>query len=153
MRGEIIVGYDGRDPALDAVVLGRELAELTGEPLSLAIGLPYDPLLVGLEEYEQALDVDARRLVDLARPHLEGVSFETRAYGGDSATRLLHDLAERERAGAIVLGSTHRGPIGRLVPIRADPRAARSRRGRMDIGGAVWRQLQLPGHRARRPSG
>jgi nucleotide-binding universal stress UspA family protein len=114
--GEIIVGYDGRDASLDAVVLGRLLAAATGSPLSLAIALPYDPLLVGLEEYEQALEVDAQRLIERARPHLEGIAFETRAYGGDSVTKLLHDLAEREHAAAIVLGSTHRGPVGRLLP-------------------------------------
>lgn len=116
MRGEVIVGYDGRDPALDAVVLGRLLAEVGGVPLSLAIALPYDPLLVGLEEYESGLEQDSKRLLERAQPYLEGVEFETRAYGGESPARLLNDLAEREGAEVIVLGSTHRGAIGSLVP-------------------------------------
>ena len=39
------------------------------------IALPYDPLLVGLEEYEKALKEDSERLLQRARPRLEGVRF------------------------------------------------------------------------------
>ena len=97
-------------------MLGRLIAETTGDELALVIALPYDPLLVGLEEYERALKEDSERLLQRARPRLDGVRFETLVYGGDSAPRLLHDLAERESASMVVLGSTHRGPLGRLVP-------------------------------------
>lgn len=112
----ILVGYDGREPALDAVVLGRVLAEATGGELVLVIALPYDALLLGLEEYERALEEDTARLLEPARAHLDDRRFESLACGGESPARLLHDLAEREGAELIVLGSTRRGPIGRLLP-------------------------------------
>jgi nucleotide-binding universal stress UspA family protein len=111
----IIVGYDGRDPALDAVALGRLLAETTGAGLSLLIALPYDASLIG-DRYEQALEEDSERLLARARPLLDGMRFETRVYGGESAPRLLNDIAESARAELLVLGSTHRGPMGRLLP-------------------------------------
>ena len=97
-------------------MLGRLIAETIHAELALVIALPYDPPLVGLEEYERALKEDSERLLRRAGPRLEGVRFETLVYGGDSAPRLLHDVAEREDAEMIVLGSTHRGPLGRLVP-------------------------------------
>jgi nucleotide-binding universal stress UspA family protein len=112
---KIIVGYDGRDPALDAVALGRVLAETTGAGLSLLIALPYDASLIG-DRYEQALEEDSERLLARARPLLDGIRFETRVYGGESAPRLLNDIAESARAELLVLGSTHRGPMGRLLP-------------------------------------
>lgn len=116
MGTKIIVGYDGRDPSLDAVVVGRVLAEATGAELALVLALPYDALLLGLENYEQALEQDTKRLLEPAREHLDEIRFETLAYGGESPAHLLNDLAERERAEMIVLGSTSRGPIGRLLP-------------------------------------
>ncbi len=116
MRGEVIVGYDGRAPALDAMVLGRTLATLTGAPLSIAIALPYDPMIAELDSYDEVVHKDAVTLLDRARPLLDGVEFELHAWGGDSPTRMLHDLAERVDAAAIVLGSTHRGALGALLP-------------------------------------
>ncbi len=41
---------------------------------------------------------------------------ETVTIPGVSPTRELHDLAEGRGAGLIVVGSTHRGPLGRVLP-------------------------------------
>jgi nucleotide-binding universal stress UspA family protein len=56
-----------------------------------------------------------RDALELARvlAYEEGVETEARRFGGGSAAEAMSDLAERERFDAIVVGSPHRGPVGR----------------------------------------
>ncbi len=44
-----------------------------------------------------------------------GLELETRAYGGGSAAAVLTTLAEEEGCDTVVVGSAHRGAIGRVV--------------------------------------
>jgi len=71
------------------------------------------PVIVGVDGADRARDAVAlgRRLADALRAPLDVV-----AASGSSPDRLLHDAAVREGAVAIVLGSTARGRIGRIVP-------------------------------------
>ena len=57
------------------------------------------------------------RLSASARAELLGETpFRLRTIGGVSAPRALHEVAEDEDADVIVLGSTHRGGLGRVLP-------------------------------------
>src|SRR5919109_1975843 len=116
MYERIIVGYDGRQEARDALLLSRWLAELTSARLILAVVLPVKEEPIGREGYEAALREDGERVFANALPKLEGLEVETHALGDLRPAEALVGLAKRERADAIVVGSTERGPLGRIYP-------------------------------------
>jgi nucleotide-binding universal stress UspA family protein len=112
----VLVGYDGGAEARDALALGRMLAGLAGGELALAAVLPVKEESIGLEGYEAALKEESDRLFATALPELAGVDFESRVVGNDPPAEALRAVAEQVGADVIVLGSTHRGPIGRIYP-------------------------------------
>lgn len=116
MFPRIIVGYDGRPESEDALALGRLLAELTRARLILADVLPVKEEPIGRAGYEAALREDSERPFAGALARLQGVDVEARALGDAWPADALRELAERERADAIVVGSTERGPLGRIYP-------------------------------------
>lgn len=116
MLAKIIVGYDGSPEARDALALGRLLAELTEGQLILAAVLPVKSEAIGVEGYEAALKEDSDRLFAAVLPELSDLNIQTRVAGDDPPADALHALAQAEGADAIVLGSTHRGPVGRIYP-------------------------------------
>jgi nucleotide-binding universal stress UspA family protein len=116
MLRKIVVGYDGRPEARDALALARRLARESAAELILAAVFPIKEEPIGLEGYEAALKERSERLFETVQPGLEGIDVEMRALGSEPPWRALRDLAEAEAADAIVLGSTHRGPLGRIYP-------------------------------------
>jgi len=112
---KILVGYDGSDGGRDALELTRVLAEATGAGVLLVTVLPYGPLPIPYEILEEEEAERAEPLFDEAREHLGEVEVETRAFGGGSPAGVMNDLAEREQVDAIVVGSPHRGPVGRAL--------------------------------------
>ena len=71
---------------------------------------------IGLEGYEAALAEDSERLFATVLDDLTELDVRTRVTGGEPPAEALQSLAEVEGADAIVLGSTHRGPLGRIYP-------------------------------------
>ncbi len=116
MLGKVIVGYDGSPEARDALALGRQLAALTRGVLILAAVLPVKEEAIGVEGYEAALADDSERLFATVLDELSELEVETRVTGDDPPAEALQSLAEAEGADAIVLGSTHQGPLGRIYP-------------------------------------
>ena len=116
MFDKIIIGYDGGAEAADALALGRTLAKLTGARLILAAVLPVKEEPIGLNGYEQALKEDSDQLFAEALRGLGGLDVDTKALGDRLPADALRDLALAEEADAIVVGSTHRGPLGRIYP-------------------------------------
>jgi nucleotide-binding universal stress UspA family protein len=111
----LLVGLDKRDGGRDALELARGLA--AGEPSSALLvtvlfagPLPRAYALLPEEETEESAP-----LFEAAREKLEGIEVETRAYGGGSPAAVLTTLAEEERCDAVVVGSAHRGAIGRVL--------------------------------------
>lgn len=92
----ILVGFDGVDGGRDALELARVLAKARGA--HCVVAMPEDG-----------------PLAETAKAALEGLRFETRVIGLLSPGRTLVEHAKRERAGALVVGSTRRGPIGRAI--------------------------------------
>lgn len=113
----VLVGFDSRPEAADALALGRALAELSGATLLLATVLPYGPTpALGRETFERWLAEDSKQLFDPVLPELEGLDSRVYALGGGSPARKLHELAEDQQVDLIVVGSTHRGALGRVLP-------------------------------------
>jgi nucleotide-binding universal stress UspA family protein len=111
----MLVGYDGSDGGRDALALARVLGEVTGAGALVVTVLPYGPLPIPYEILEEEEAERAGPLFEEARERLGGLEVEARAFGGGSAAGVINDLAEEEKIDTIVVGSPHRGAVGRVL--------------------------------------
>jgi nucleotide-binding universal stress UspA family protein len=112
----IVVGVDGREGGRDALRLAGLLAEAGGGDLIAVRVFPHQhrPALArspAVDEERESTQVALdRELADMgmttARAHV---------VGDTSPARALHRMAERERADVLVVGSAHRGAVGRVL--------------------------------------
>jgi nucleotide-binding universal stress UspA family protein len=120
VAGTIVIGFDGSDCGEDALALGRVLCRATGASPVVAVVYPEQyPIGVGRVDAEWVayLEERAEELLQRARRVLgDGVAADYRTVSAASESRGLHELAEREQAEVVVVGSTHRGPLGRTYP-------------------------------------
>jgi nucleotide-binding universal stress UspA family protein len=115
---KILIGVDGSERSEDAVSFGRALALASGAPVILAMVQRTDPLRPGADAYADVLREDAgRTLARLAGALDELHDIELRPLvANTSAAHALQELAEQEDAGIIVVGSSHTGRLGRVLP-------------------------------------
>src|SRR3954451_7816 len=105
----VLVGIDGTSSGLEAVALGSALAVLTGSRLLLGAVFGCEGEFWPPRDHAQRwLDAAAERLRDAIRWSPAALASTSPAHG-------LVTLAERERAGLIVLGSSRHGVVGRVV--------------------------------------
>lgn len=112
---KLLVGYDGSEGGKDALELTRVIAEATDAKVLVVTVLPYGPLPIPFEMLEEEEAERAEPLFEDARERLGELEIETRAFGGGTPAGVINDLAEREGADTIVVGSPHRGPVGRVL--------------------------------------
>jgi nucleotide-binding universal stress UspA family protein len=116
----IVIGFDGTDSGEDALALGMLLARATGDVPLVAVIHPQEyPIGVGRVDAEWVafMRERAEQLLGRARRLLGAdAGAEFREVSASSESRGLHELAERERAELVVVGSSHRGPLGRTYP-------------------------------------
>lgn len=111
----LLIGLDSRKGGLDALELARMLGST--EPSSALIVTvlytgPYPMEFALLPEEEAA---EAEPLFEMARTKLAGIEVETLPYGGGSPAGILDNLLHREDFDVVVVGSPHRGPVGRVL--------------------------------------
>ena len=116
MPKNIVIAIDTQERTLDALALGRLLAETTGVPARLVTVFPYAQLFARADDPElvRLREESAETLSALGRE----VGFEhatAEVVAGNFAGRELQHITERPDTGLIVVGSTTRGPIGRLL--------------------------------------
>lgn len=112
----ILIGIEDTAEGRDALALGELLAAtLNAQPL-VAMVLPYPHHLMNHKDLEHALAHDSRELFALARDQLSAQEVRTEAVAETSPAAALYALAEEEGAIAVVVGSTHRGVLGRVYP-------------------------------------
>ena len=112
----IIVGVDGSDRAVDALGFAARLARCARGTLVLAEAYPYDDAVAQPDtEQRHRLREAAQRSLDRMRRHVPyGIPVITRTIADRSPPRALHILAVREHASLLVIGSSHRGTVGRI---------------------------------------
>lgn len=110
----ILIAVDAGVRTLDAIRLGELLARVSGLPAALATAFPHVPLG---DDAERELREEARQTLLELGATMEGVDVvDARVVDSHSPARALQDLSEEEHAAVVVIGSTHRGAIGRVVP-------------------------------------
>jgi nucleotide-binding universal stress UspA family protein len=116
----ILVGYDGPERGGEAIALAETLRDPDTGTLLLTSAYPPAPLPVGGFVGPQDIEVlreQAEDLLAVARaslPDRERVLI--RAIPSDSAARVLSEVAEAEHADLVVVGSSRRSALGRLLP-------------------------------------
>jgi nucleotide-binding universal stress UspA family protein len=111
---KILVGVDGGPQQQAALTLAARLAE--GGELIVATVYPMSRTTAGLgAEYAKRVEEAAADVLRSARAGLPKPDVDTRAVANLSPPRALHRLAVDEDVDLLVIGSSHRGTIGRAV--------------------------------------
>ena len=115
---KIIVAVDESQGSSDAIALASTLAGITGSTLTLVNVFPYDPAPSrgANREFEEYLRRDSRELLERLRDAHGDEAVDLKPIANTSPAHGLHTLAEQEDADLIVVGSTHTGRAGRVLP-------------------------------------
>jgi nucleotide-binding universal stress UspA family protein len=115
---KIIVGVDESPGSADAIALASNLAGMTGAELTLVNVFPYEthPSRAVNHQYETYLQQDSQDMLERLRSAHGDETAEVKAIANLSPAHALHELAEKVDAGLIVVGSTHTGRAGRVLP-------------------------------------
>jgi nucleotide-binding universal stress UspA family protein len=111
---EAVVGVDGRDGGRDAVALA---ATLGAHRLTLAGAYAQPPdgeASATAARHYQRLHDDMVRALEATRLQA-GIVADLVSLADTSPARALHHVAQDRHASLIVVGSAHRGPLGRMV--------------------------------------
>jgi nucleotide-binding universal stress UspA family protein len=116
MYDRIILGYDDTEQSRDALALARLLAADGNRTIVVSHVIPRPPPFdARTREYVTLVREHDHAVLDPALAALAGLRVEARPLESSSPARGLHELVEEERASLVVIGSTHRGPVGRVV--------------------------------------
>lgn len=115
MSSPILVGLDPERGDTAPLALGAFLARIFGAPLVTLAAYRHDAVTNAITS-----PLIERELRDAALEKLEAMTADADAdlivMGGASPPRVLHDAAVELGAKVVVVGSTHRGAIGRIAP-------------------------------------
>jgi nucleotide-binding universal stress UspA family protein len=117
----IVVGYDGRREGRDALALAASLARPLGE--ALIVASVYPSAEPGLDTRVKELRADCERTAAEGAGELpDGVDSLPVAVPGRSAAEGIYRLLDAEHPSMVVIGSSHRGPIGQVLAGRVASR-------------------------------
>lgn len=115
MFKNVLVGVDGRSGGRDAIALASRLLSPGGKLALVHVhsGLPISPR-VALPGQHPGSDEESQELLERERDDAE-VAADLIVHTSSSPGRGLHDLAEKQGADLIVVGSCSRGVLGRAM--------------------------------------
>lgn len=111
----LLIGFDGSDGGHDALELARVICAHAGGSAVIVTVLFGETTPIELARVDEEPAAESEPLFAEGREALSEVEVETRAYRGVSPAGVLTVLAEEEDFDAIVVGSPHRGTIGRVL--------------------------------------
>jgi nucleotide-binding universal stress UspA family protein len=155
MYGTIVIGYNATKEARDALALAIVLGEVTGAKLLISYVHQQQAKWSSVDrDYARTLRSELHDVFSEARESVpDGLTVDTTSLPSVYPSRGLHDIAASEKDALLVIGSTHRGPIGRMLigsvgqlllegapcPVAVAPRGFRDREasGLTKVGAAV----------------
>ena len=115
MPTRVVIAIDTKQRTMDALALGKVLVSSTGAPAALLTVFPYHPLSdPDAPEMVSIREEAGETLAALARD-MDFEDAATEVVAGNFAARELQHVTERPDAGLLVVGSTTRGTLGRLL--------------------------------------
>ncbi|HEY7935126.1 MAG TPA: universal stress protein [Solirubrobacteraceae bacterium] len=116
MFDKVIVGFDGSDHALDALLLGQALTACGGEMIVCCVH-HFQSLSARVDPTEPRIDRESaeKSVKEAARLLDRGLSVTWTVLAGASTATSLQRTAVAEQGDLIVLGSSHRGALGRVL--------------------------------------
>jgi nucleotide-binding universal stress UspA family protein len=111
---EILIGCDGRPGGEDALALGQVLCEAVGATPMIVTFVPFQQDLLSRKDLDQVLD-EAGQPLERAVGLFDSPVPDTRILINRSPAGSMHELAEERDSLAIVVGSSHRGPVGQVL--------------------------------------
>jgi nucleotide-binding universal stress UspA family protein len=115
MQRKILIGYEPTSQGDDALALGAVMAEIVAATPLVARVMRWPRNLMSPEDLQHALRWDSREQFAIVRDRFAPVAIETKAVANQSPAAALSELADEEAASLIVIGSAHRGSIGRVL--------------------------------------
>src|SRR3954447_25225598 len=117
----ILVGVDASDRSLDAIAFARQVAATSGADVLVANTFPYDdtPSRMANMGYRQALEADARTTVYRMSGELGDLGEDrvrTVVVARHSPAHGLQDVCDAEHPDLVIVGSSHVGAVGRVMP-------------------------------------
>jgi nucleotide-binding universal stress UspA family protein len=113
--GPLLVGFDGSASGREALALASALARALDRRVEV-VSVLTEIRAATVAEYDAMVHEAEKRLATEAHAVVADADVETWLVPSDSPTRELHDFAVAHDAVAVVLGSTHHGTLGRIVP-------------------------------------
>jgi nucleotide-binding universal stress UspA family protein len=117
----IIIGVDASERSEDAIAFGRRLADVAGAHVVVATAYPYSdvPSRASSTAFRNALREDALSTARRMRDRLERINDDDTTISiaaEPSPAKTLHHAAHAERASLVIVGSSHTGRAGRVLP-------------------------------------
>lgn len=116
MPRRVLVGVDEGPASADALAVARILAGAGEGELLVASVRPYWPDSIPPGDYARIVEEEEGKLRREVTPMLGDLGFDTRVIAGGRPSNGLNEIAAAEGADLIVIASTHRGPVGRVLP-------------------------------------
>jgi nucleotide-binding universal stress UspA family protein len=114
----IVIGAHPKRHEPEPISLGLMLSRLTHAPIDVVATFWFDatPKRTASEDYSQALRNEVHQALDQADGDPDPACGEVRVHVGFGPTKYaLHETASRVGAGLIVVGTPHRGALGRMA--------------------------------------
>jgi nucleotide-binding universal stress UspA family protein len=115
----IVTGYDEPDHGAEAIALAELLRDPREGTLLLTSAYSLAPIVAGafvVPGESDALRDEAHKMLAAARENLTDTHrVRIRALASESPARVLREVAEAEQADLVVVGSSHRGALGRVL--------------------------------------
>ena len=111
----LIAAHDGSPRGLAVVARGRRIAEKADARLLIVHVIENQtPYWAGDPDHQHRLRTELEHIFEPARA-VGGPRAETRAIGARSVVEGLLGVIEDEKAGVIVIGRSHHGPVGHML--------------------------------------
>ena len=115
MKREIILGYDPEHGGEDVLRLGRVLSEVLASRPRVVTAVPWPQYLVGLVDIDREMAAEMEEPFDRIKAEMRGLDVTTEAIASRTPALTLQEVADRDGAQMILVGSCHHGPVGRTL--------------------------------------